>query len=144
MKLQTGKITLAAVCASLLLIAVPSFAQGPTARYDIPFAFTAGSETLSAGQYDVSIDISHMVITLRPLDRTAISAFRITPGDSRPIANASGAMLRFEEIGGQRFLVGVWREGMTEGNKVTPSRKLFDMAKAAAPAGSAPTYVTVH
>jgi hypothetical protein len=114
---------LAVAMTAALLCAAPLAAQTSAIRVQIPFAFTAGTQLVPAGEYSVTVDSEHMLSVIAATDNTDRWLVRLIPGDSsRPASSLEKGLLRFERNGARYVLTGIWKAGWNQGNGV-PHRR---------------------
>src|SRR5690349_9134159 len=86
MKMKTAIIR---ACASLGLgaaLGLSLMAQGPT-KVTIPFDFTVGSKSFSAGEYTVRTDVAQSVLAIQSADhRAAIMALTRDVRSTKPVS----------------------------------------------------------
>jgi len=95
--------------AAVILVAGFSFAGSKAEMsIDVPFAFYAGDQLLTAGKYIVVMhsgdDSAAPVITLKNKNGKAIYELSAQPESE---ADASGYLLRFNDYGNKHFLSGI-------------------------------------
>ena len=144
-RLSTTKTALAAVGLALMLLAAPAGAQTPVLRFDVPFAFTAGSQDFAPGQYWINVNIERMQMVVTSPTSTSTAIVHLAQGGAeRSPAKAGDGMLRFQKWGNRYFLVGVWRAGSIEGDGIALSSSLVESAKAEAGSETTATYVDLR
>jgi hypothetical protein len=119
------------VALALLVVWAAPVAAQPAMRVDIPFAFTAGNQSLPAGEYRFTIDHDRMLTTIAPLDGSDVHLVRLVPGASERKSTAvEKGLLRFEKYGERYVLSEIWRPGSTAGKTVTGKRPPRELANA--------------
>ncbi len=122
--------SLAVAIAVLILGAASANAQISTLRVNVPFAFTAGTNVLPAGEYEINVHTDLMLSRIVPLNGDAVSLVRLVPGvTDRSPAKSEKGMLRFEKFGQRYVLIGVWRPGCVAGNSVVGGRPAREYAQ---------------
>jgi hypothetical protein len=106
----------------------PAFAQEVT--FDVPFAFTAGSQAWRAGNYQVSV--SKPGILMIRNTQTSKSAFLLTTGTDSHATSATQAVMKFNQYGDHYFLSQVW-VGLDRGEALQKSPAERERAKAVGP-----------
>jgi hypothetical protein len=111
------------------VLTAPVFAQPSTIRVNVPFAFNAGSQSLPAGVYRVTVDSEHMLSYIAAADNTARFVVRLLPGGpNRDPVKIEQGLLRFEKNGARYVMIGIWRPGFTEGYRIARPRPLTELA----------------
>jgi hypothetical protein len=112
-----------------LSLGITASAQTKTMRFDVPFQFVAGNESLPAGQYDVTVDeFSRMVI--RPASGMGVHLVPLTSTYlTRAVDVIGDGRLLFTKYGDNLFLTAAWRPGYSDARMVTKSKRLQEAAK---------------
>jgi hypothetical protein len=128
-KMKSGFV-LAVAVALLVVLAAPAAAQ-PAMRVEVPFAFTAGSQLLPAGTYELRIDLSHGLAIIVPEGGGPIRIATLAQGaDYRKLSQVEKGRLEFEKYGDRYVLSAIWRPGSTAGKTVTGKRPPRELARA--------------
>src|SRR5262245_23631465 len=123
------RTTIAALMFALTLAAVPARAQqSDVMTITVPFAFSVGSPTLSAGTYRV----------LRPFGTTGTYQFRNVDGHGTASVTSPStiqdpepgrAKLVFHVYGGEYFLSQIWMPSASAGTELATTREERRLAK---------------
>jgi hypothetical protein len=109
------------------LLGAPAFAQ--EFKFDVPFAFTTGSQTWDAGNYTVSLSTG--VLNIRNTLTHKGSFLMTTATDSH--AKADGlAVLKFNQYGDRYFLSQLW-VGLDRGAALRKSQAEKEQSKGVGP-----------
>lgn len=118
-----------AVAAGLLaLFSVASFAQSVRMRVNVPFQFRAGSQVLSAGQYDLTVDAASWRMAISSVAGTGRVWIPVLTRLAGTIPNHS--MLVFHRYGNVYFLREIWTAAEPRGQEIPPSKAEIEMARA--------------
>lgn len=111
---------------------VPAFAQN-TMRVtaDIPFAFTAGTQSLPAGQY-IFVAASNSAIA-RLYDASGKTSVAVMTSLDTGAGTAKDAVLKFNRYGNKSYLAGVWSAINDSGRVLPRTAGEKEAAKASAP-----------
>jgi hypothetical protein len=96
-----------------LSIAVAQAQTSQIAKFNIPFAFVVGNQTLSAGAYSVALTDTHVLVLRDDHGRSALvttSRFDLPAPTGKP-------SVQFEVVHGQHILTGV-KDGNDSGSRV--------------------------
>jgi len=127
-KLLSWKL-LAVAMTVALVGAAPLAAQTSAIRVQIPFAFTAGTQFVPAGEYRVTVDSERMLSIIAAMDSTDRWLILLAPGDgTRPAVGLEKGVLRFEKYGSRYILTGIWKAGWKQGNGVPHRRPPKELA----------------
>ncbi len=112
---------------------VPAFAQN-TMRVtaDIPFAFTAGSQSLPAGQYTF-VAASNSAIARLYDESGKKGVALLTNLDTETAAAKDEAVLKFNKYGNKTYLAGVWSAASASGRAMPKTEGEKEAAKAGVP-----------
>ena len=93
-------------------------------RADIPFNFTIGDTTLSAGKYELRRveDLAQNVLEISSVDGRTRVIFDATPAQTRDTRPANQSELIFDKYGDQYFLSQIWVAGSSSGHELAKSR----------------------
>ncbi len=119
------------VCALFLLL-TPAFAQTSNGKAWIPFDFSIGDQTLSAGYYRVTVDGVRLQLS-RIDGPDAAAVFTITTKGDRD--ESRRARLLFHRYGNQLFLAEAWMGKTETGNRLFPSKTELRLTLAAPQTG---------
>jgi hypothetical protein len=91
---------------------------------DIPFNFTVGDTTLSAGKYELRRvdDLAENVLELSSVDGRARVIFDASPAQTKDLRPANRSELTFDKYGDQYFLSEIWVAGRSTGEELVRSR----------------------
>ena len=91
---------------------------------DIPFNFTVGDTTLSAGKYELRRvdDLAENVLELSSVDGRARVIFDASPAQTKDLRPANRSELTFDKYGDQYFLSQIWVAGRSTGEELVKSR----------------------
>ena len=111
---------------------VPAFAQN-TMRVtaDIPFAFTAGTQTLPAGQYVFVADANSAIALLYNAD--AGKGVAVLTALNTGTGSAKDASLTFHRYGNKSYLAAVWSSLSGSGRVMTATKGEREAEKANTP-----------
>jgi hypothetical protein len=104
---------------AVVLVAAGVLAQTqyPTAKVNVPFEFTAGELTLSAGDYTIVVVRSHQIKLVGPTETVFLNTGHKLPTDiTTPIIESK---LLFTEVAGKHVLHQVWIEGHSQAFDIT-------------------------
>ena len=137
MKNALSRIT--GILALAFLAAHPAYAQEPM-LVNVPFAFTAGKMTLTAGEYRVQNNKGDSAVLL--IERTDSSAATFVASNAVEVSTPQPqSKLIFHRYGNRYFLAQVWIEGHLRGRQLLPSAKEKEQALLAH--NEAPDQVTI-
>lgn len=103
-----GKLTALSLMVFSLVLSKNAFSQSSD-HVNVPFAFTAGSAQLPAGEYLIQQkSVSHYV-TISDL-KTGKTVF-VLAGDRVALPVGAPAKVVFHQYGGQHFLAAIWEGG---------------------------------
>ena len=114
----------------LFLAATQIFAQveqRPLVKVNIPFTFTAGDQTLPAGEYVLSTVQPERTIRIAGVG-TAASTIQ-TVSSSYALRPSQNSRLVFERYGDSYFLKEVWNAGSDQAHLLSRSKREAEMAK---------------
>jgi len=111
------RITLT-LLALLVAVVAPSAYAETNVKVNVPFAFVAGSNTLPAGQYRISVVEAQHLVRIDGEGQTVMLLAQ--PADSGKIQEQT--KLVFERVGDQTFLSKLWVSGRTDGAEIRKSR----------------------
>ena len=120
------KATLTVLAAAALFCAAPMRAQRASTRFEIPFAFVAGSEMYPAGVYEFTYDPFARILVRAITESTTHVVPLAAKYESRPMASIEKSRLRFQQYGGTMFLTVVWAAGHEDGRAVAVSPRLIE------------------
>jgi hypothetical protein len=120
------------VALGVLLSAATAVAQPPSMRVAIPFAFTAGSRVLPAGEYRVTVDTDFLISRITSGTDEGVLVQLVPGGTPRHPGKLESGMLQFHKYGERYVLSGIWRAGSIAGNEVVGARPPVEFAKAEA------------
>ncbi|HEY2014146.1 MAG TPA: hypothetical protein VGH38_11640 [Bryobacteraceae bacterium] len=127
--LNSGKAVVVAVGLAVLVMAMPASAQS-SMRINIPFAFTAGNETLPAGQYNFVVDSNFSLCHIDSMADGSVHMVRFEPGTSgRQKTDVRTGAVQFKKYGDHYLLTGVFRPGFVDGLATINSRRAIESAK---------------
>ena len=114
---------------SLLLVAACANAQSINVKADVPFDFTVGKSTLSAGAYNIqSLSTgTGKLLVIRGED--SANTMLASPNSSEKLDPSPNSRLVFHKYGNQYFLSQIWVEGERVGREFNISRREAEMAK---------------
>jgi hypothetical protein len=105
-------------------------------KFNVPFDFTVGQQTMPAGEYVVTLlgrDSNSPIILIKSGDGRASRILQMTPVEARRARES--ATLVFNRHGGRHFLAQVWTPAERAGLKVRKSpaeRRMEVVSKAEA------------
>ncbi len=116
------------ITAAIAVLAAPGFAQSGVVSANIPFEFTVADKTMPAGDYSISCDLSHQMVSMQNQNgaRTALRLANLIEDN----AGIGTPKLVFIESGGHYFLSQVWN-GDRLGYQLRPGRLETELAKRA-------------
>ena len=105
-------------------VAQAQIASDTRIQADIPFNFTVGDATLSAGKYEVRRieDLAQNILEIRSVDGRASVIFDATPAQTKDTRPSDQSELVFDKYGDRYFLSQIWVEGTSTGNELLKSR----------------------
>ncbi len=125
------KKTLLGTFVAAALAAITAFAQNTTMlKADVPFDFTAGNQTFSAGRYTVVRGTAPSTIMIRSDDGKK-GAIVLTQA-ALSVTEKNNACMVFHRYGSAYFLSEVWTPGY-DGRTLTPTKREREMAVKATP-----------
>ena len=104
-------------------------------RFNVPFAFHVGEQSLAAGTYNVSVASQSGLLMIRPQGSQPIQA--MPQGTVQATTIPSAGKLVFHRYGNNYFLSQIWRGGYEYGSQLKKTRAEREMAKAQTPAPDA-------
>jgi len=121
---------LAAGCLMVVMTAAPAVAQGRV-TVNVPFSFTAGTESLPAGQYVFERNgvTGTSLMKVYNVDRNEAIALATLPTGNR--ASSGNPRLLFEVLEGHYRLAEVWTAGAETGARLARTREQALIAKRA-------------
>ena len=129
MKNNAWKIgTLMAIGVLVLLSATSAYGQ-TSMRFNVPFEFLAGDQTMPAGQYSVRVDLVFHALSLRHESGICSVPLRVIPSQRNLDAVREGRLL-FKAYGNVRVLSRVWTRGFQDANDLPVSRAERELANA--------------
>lgn len=114
------------IATAVAVLAIPGFAQSSTVRANIPFEFTVADATMPAGDYSITCDLSHQMVSVQNQngDRTTFRLANLIEDN----AGLGAPKLVFTQSGGHYFLSQVW-SGDSQGYQLRPGRIETELAK---------------
>jgi hypothetical protein len=120
--------TLAALLLGVLSLGHTAHAQRITQviKVDIPFEFSVGGQTFSAGRYSL-VSTAPSVLQLRDADDHALTT--VLTNSVQTLKGPASPKLQFRNQDGQRVLVQVWQADDSIGQQLQPPKSLIQVAK---------------
>ncbi len=113
---------------SLLLVTGSAIAQTSNLRANVPFNFTAGEKTLSAGAYTIgAISGAPQILLLQAQDGATRMMVASNAAENHKPANKT--KLVFNRYRDQYFLAEIWEEGAARGRQLQKSNREKELAK---------------
>ena len=115
-------VTITTLSLFVALATTSAFAQtSENFTVDVPFDFTVGSKTFSAGEYDVKkMNESSTALMVRSSDGRQAMVFLTNPANAKGAENVG--QLVFNKYGSRHFLSQMWMPGSETGNHVPQSK----------------------
>jgi hypothetical protein len=113
-----GRMFCLSIVTALFTLAANAQTIGARLKADVPFAFTAGSTRLPAGQYEIDSPLPSMIRFSTP-DKS-VTAMLLVNASARGNSDKD-AKLVFNKYGERCFLSSVWAPGANSGVAVKPS-----------------------
>ena len=115
---------IAAAAALFALLSAGARAQSPNSvmKFNVPFDFTVGGQTMPAGEYVVRLlgrDSNLPAVLIKSGDGRAAQILKMTPVDAKRMRES--ATLVFNRYGSRHFLAQVWTPAERAGLKVRRS-----------------------
>ena len=119
-----------AVAALVVSVAAPLSAQSVRLTANIPFEFSAGGQTLPAGNYSVMSASTPNIVQIRNVEMNA-GALAVTGSTNSGLRSLAGApRLVFNRYGDNYVLSQIW-DGSEFGHDLPPTRSERELAKTA-------------
>ncbi len=125
---MTKQITILLGSILLLTAAMASAQTSQKVIVSVPFAFSAGSQSLPAGNYTIELDREESAMILRHETQSGKNqaVIIVASNSSQPI-DRDKAYAAFQRYGSQYFLAKVWREGV--GQTLAPGKRERELAQ---------------
>ena len=123
MRIQATMIAAAAALFALLSVGASAQTPNGTMKFQIPFDFTVGGQTMPAGEYVVRLlgrDSNLPAVLIKSGDGRAARILQMTPVDAKRMRES--ATLVFNRYGSRHFLTQVWTPAERAGLKVRKSQ----------------------
>jgi hypothetical protein len=128
--LISKKAMLTGICVAAFALAAQAVAGSSRIRVEVPFAFTAGNDTIPAGTYFVNIDDTLRQVLFFSTRSTETHIARLSPSlASRKVSDSEIGTLRFAKYGDHYVLKTVFRPGQTAGNQLPSSARERELSQ---------------